>query len=132
MMLFAMRMNNANRLMLKASPKKIINLQLFASVCRYYWNYYYSNTVGTKMNTLRFFSRWLQRPTTLCRSCWKQKTSENKSSERGGEGEGYSCVTFNMYAIQILLDLSSLKIVKSARIKLFQQMPWRKCLSRQV
>lgn len=32
LILLAMYMNNANQLMIKASPKKIVNLQLFASV----------------------------------------------------------------------------------------------------
>lgn len=32
LLLFTMQMNNTNQLKLKASPKKIINLQLFANV----------------------------------------------------------------------------------------------------
>lgn len=32
LLLFSMRMNNANRLMLKASPKRVINLQFYANV----------------------------------------------------------------------------------------------------
>lgn len=126
MMLFAMRMNNANKLMLKASPKKIINLQLFASVCNYNWNYYCSNTVGAILEYYAIFSRLLQRPTTLCRSCWKQKTSKNNRPD----GVLMHYIQYlHRNVIQILFDLCSSTIVKSARIKLFQQMPWRKYLS---
>jgi len=32
LLLLAMRMNDANQIVLKVSPKKIINLQLFANV----------------------------------------------------------------------------------------------------
>uniref|UniRef100_A0A2S2PEN4 Uncharacterized protein n=1 Tax=Schizaphis graminum TaxID=13262 RepID=A0A2S2PEN4_SCHGA len=32
LLLFAMRMNNANQILIRASPKKIINLQLFANI----------------------------------------------------------------------------------------------------
>jgi len=35
LLLLAMQMNDANQMMLKASPKKIINLQLFANVSIY-------------------------------------------------------------------------------------------------
>ncbi|KAF0706717.1 odorant receptor 46a-like, partial [Aphis craccivora] len=31
LLLLTMQMNNANRMVIKASPKKVINLQLFAS-----------------------------------------------------------------------------------------------------
>lgn len=35
LLLLAMQMNSANQLQIKASPKKLINLQLFASVSTY-------------------------------------------------------------------------------------------------
>lgn len=36
LVLLAMQMNDTNQLVLKCSPKKIINLQLFANVNNYY------------------------------------------------------------------------------------------------
>jgi len=50
LLLLAMKLNNANQLKIKATPNKIVNLQLFSSViilCNNYTHKYQNINMGT-------------------------------------------------------------------------------------